>query len=83
MDLCEDHSLYDHDRLCVAVEWSDGGNEQSSDTTEWCALAWGCDYTEPWDQTTVYGMHLHVQCFVSEIVLAQLAAQKNCQHLSL
>merc|ERR1719334_2887547 len=33
-------------RPCVAVEWSDGGNEQLDSTAKSCALAWACDWTE-------------------------------------
>jgi len=43
-------------RPCVAIEWSDGGDAQSSSTTKSCALAWGCDYTEYWSGGSVYQM---------------------------
>ena len=49
-----DSSTDSKGRPCVAIEWSDGGEAQSSDTTKLCALAWGCDYTASWDGGSVY-----------------------------
>jgi len=46
-------------RPCVAIEWSDGGDAQSSTTTKKCALAWGCDYTKSWGGGSVYQMTAH------------------------
>lgn len=51
--LC-DSSSDSHGRPCVAIEWSDGGNAQSSGTRKQCALAWGCDYTESWGGGSVF-----------------------------
>ena len=41
-------------RPCVAIEWSDGGNEQSDSTAKSCALAWACDWTESWSGGSVF-----------------------------
>ena len=41
-------------RPCVAIEWSDGGNEQSDSTAKSCALAWACDWTESWGGGSVF-----------------------------
>jgi len=59
LDECWAHCETDFDskgRPCVAIEWSDGGDAQSSSTTKSCALAWGCDYTEYWSGGSVYQM---------------------------
>lgn len=49
-----DTSFDSYERPCVAIEWSDGGIVQSSDTIKSCALAWGCDYTEYWSGGSVF-----------------------------
>lgn len=51
--LC-DSSSDSHGRPCVAIEWSDGGNVQSTGTRKQCGLAWGCDYTESWGGGSVF-----------------------------
>jgi hypothetical protein len=59
LDECWAHcevSTDSEERPCVAIEWSDGGDAQSSTTTKSCALAWGCDYTEYWGGGSVYQM---------------------------
>jgi len=59
-------------RSCVAIEWSDGGNEQSDSTTKSCALAWACDWTEPWSGGSVFMKDEYVtrnaraQCYVEQ-----------------
>ena len=41
-------------RPCVAIEWRDGGNEQSESSAKPCALAWGCDGTKHWGGGSVF-----------------------------
>merc|ERR1719333_1216954 len=41
-------------RECVAIEWADGGNEQSEDTIRWCGLCWACDPTDTWTGGSIF-----------------------------
>ena len=41
-------------RICVAVEWKDGGSSQSTDTERECLLVWACSKIYEWSEGSVY-----------------------------
>jgi hypothetical protein len=62
-DLCwHTQTLDSHGRRCVAFEWSDGGDEQSDETTRNCAMAWSCTHTRYWGGGSVFVLDGPVSC---------------------